>query len=204
MFVEIPATKLALSQRKLIFGVGVNDASYIVTNKKNGKQTICPYYMKWKHMIKRCYSEKFQTTRPTYIGCTVTEEWHSFMKFRAWMKTQDWKGKQLDKDILIVGNKVYSPNACAFVPISINSLITHVRSNNGGYPAGVCFHKDGINNFVSYCQVNGKRKHLGRFATPEEAGEAYKKAKRKDILAHANIQDDNRIRQGLTLHAEAL
>lgn len=40
---------------------------------------------------------------------------------------ENWKphmeGWHLDKDILLKGNKVYSPETCAFVPAKINSLL---------------------------------------------------------------------------------
>ena len=92
---------------KLVYGVGVNDAYYSVYKYENGKIVWqCPYYRTWKHMLSRAYSDKFKKKRPTYQDVTVCEEWYSFMCFRAWMVEQDWKGKQLDKDLLVQGNKM--------------------------------------------------------------------------------------------------
>jgi len=42
------------------------------------------------------------------------------------MERQDWEGKHLDKDILIPGNKIYSPDRCIFVSSLINLLIDKV------------------------------------------------------------------------------
>lgn len=203
MFIERPATKHATSCRKLIHDIGINDAWYMVYMTLNGVQLICPYYRVWINMFERCYSKSALTKRPSYIGCSVAKEWHSFTAFRAWMEKQDWQGKQLDKDILAINNKVYSSKTCVFVTQEINALLTHTKLNNGKYPIGVSFLKD-RNKFHASCPVNGKRKHLGRFDTENEASNAYKKAKREDILMHANMQSDDKIRQGLMLHAEAL
>ena len=73
-------------ENKLIQGAGVNDADYPVTKYENGKRVICPYYQTWKHMLVRAYSDKCKQRQPTYEDVTVCEEWHSFMRFRAWME----------------------------------------------------------------------------------------------------------------------
>ena len=79
-------------RRKLIYGVGVNDAPYATEPDKtvNGR-TInsrkCPYFVLWKAMLRRCYASSVNDN-PTYIGCTVDERWHSFMSFRTWMESQ--------------------------------------------------------------------------------------------------------------------
>lgn len=52
--------------------------------------------------------------------------------------------------------------------------------------------------------VNGKRKHLGMFDDPAEAGEAYKIAKSNEIKRVALLQSDIRIRGGLLKHADNL
>lgn len=74
--------------KKLVYGVGINDANYVVKPTINGKQQWCSFYQAWTGMLERCYSAKWQAKSPTYIGCMVCEEWHSFMSFRAWMITR--------------------------------------------------------------------------------------------------------------------
>lgn len=91
--------------KKLVCGVGVNDASYAVNPLINGKQVMCWIYKKWKSMIHRCYDSKIQARQPAYIGCSVCEEWLTFSNFKLWMEAQDWQGKELDKDILTAGSK---------------------------------------------------------------------------------------------------
>lgn len=101
--------------KKLVYGVGNNNADYAVEKKEtigyvDGKQKrklvwVCDYYRTWKSMLKRCYSAKYQERCPTYKGCTVSEDWLVFTNFRDWMMAQDWEGKQLDKDLLFEGIK---------------------------------------------------------------------------------------------------
>lgn len=96
------------TRKVLVCGVGINDATYSVYRYKGsaGSQKriwACPFYRTWGTMLGRCYSDKFHEQNPTYVGCTVCDEWLTFSKFKAWMETQDWKDKQLDKDILVPG-----------------------------------------------------------------------------------------------------
>lgn len=115
-------TKISLSKRSLLCGVGVNDSDYVTNIKNNKIIRICPFYDKWQSMLTRCYSLKYHKQYPTYIGCSVCPEWRYFSKFRLWMSTQNWKGMALDKDLLVKGNRVYSPDTCCFIPQAINCL----------------------------------------------------------------------------------
>lgn len=91
--------------KKTIYGVGTNDANYLVVNKG----VRCPYYKKWSSMLERCFSKSLHKKHPTYIGCTVCNEWLLFSNFRSWMMKQEWVGMELDKDIISIGNKKYCP-----------------------------------------------------------------------------------------------
>ena len=122
VFEEIPATQKSIDNRKLVYGVGINDADYQVNPTIDGSRVMCPAYSAWHSMIERCYSEKYHDKKPTYKECYVCDEWLYFLKFKSWMEKQDYKGKELDKDILIQGNKVYSPETRIFVDKTINVL----------------------------------------------------------------------------------
>lgn len=162
---------------KLVYGVGINDKTRTAfVDGKNVKE-----YVLWKDMLKRCFSEKYQTRRPTYIGCSVSDNFLNYSYFYDWCQEQigfgniDEKGCSwhLDKDLLFVGNKVYSENTCVFVPHEINSFFVDCGASRGDYPLGVYFDKRECK-FKAQCNVNGKKQYLGLFNTPQEAFSAYK------------------------------
>jgi len=134
------ASKSSLSRRSLVYGVGLNDSDYNTITKRNNKIIWrCQFYAKWEGMLKRCYSSRYHKTRPTYIGCSVCPEWRYFSKFRLWMENQKWEGLELDKDLLVKGNKIYGPNTCCFIPQAINSIFGHgcKKKSNLHLPEGV-------------------------------------------------------------------
>ena len=88
---------------------------------------------------------------------------------------------ELDKDIKVPGNKIYSPERCLFLPKSINLLLNGCAARRGDYPKGVnLFKRNG--SFIAKISIDGKRKHLGYFSTPELARQAYVKAKNAEIM----------------------
>ena len=168
-----------------VYGIGVVGTKY--PSRVNGVQT--KEYMLWKSMLKRCYSDVYKKKRPTYKGCEVSNKFKSYEYFYEWCNkqvgfgNQDW---QLDKDLLIKGNKVYSENSCVFIPVEINSLLVKRENMRGKYLIGVCWSKT-ANAFVSRVSRNkGIQEYLGSFNTELEAFNAYKKAKEAFIKEQAN------------------
>jgi hypothetical protein len=164
---------------KKVYGVGIYEKGEYRA-KIDGKMT--DEYVCWNDMLKRCYSPKYQAKYPTYKGCTVCDDWLYFQTFAAWYNEHYYEipllGKsQIDKDILIKGNKVYSPNTCVFVPGSINNLFIKSNAIRGKYPIGVDYHKQAKKYRAQISYGDGKRHFLGYFNTVEEAFEAYKVAK---------------------------
>lgn len=194
--------------KKLIHGIGINDAGYVV--KKNDiikrmggdrkfKQIwICPFYVVWKNMLQRCYSSKFHDKRPNYVGCSVSEEWKLFSNFKAWMEKQDWEGNQLDKDLLIIGNKLYSDNTCLFVSGVVNSFINDHGNAKGQCLIGVYWHKQ-RNKYKAQCSnpFTNKQEHLGLFNNEQEAHEAWLAKKLEYAKELAAIQKDVRVANAL-------
>lgn len=192
---------------KTVFGVGINDADYVVSiletvgHKPCGKRIQrlkwkCPFYRTWQNMLKRCYSEYTLEIQPTYKGCTVCDDWKSFSKFKAWMETQDWEGKSLDKDLLLPGNRVYSPDTCVFVTQRVNTFCGDCKKVRGDYPVGVCKVLGGKYK-AQVKDGNGKTKFLGNFSTPEEAHQAWLKAKLELAKRLAAEQADPRVAKAL-------
>ena len=162
---------------KLVWGIGVNDK----TKPANVDGKAVKEYDLWQSMLERCFSEKLQTRCPTYKGCNVSDNFLSYAFFYDWCHNQigfgkvDDKGRSwcLDKDLLFVGNKTYSETACVFVPQEINKFFNECGNTKGEYPLGVSFHKQS-GKFKAQCTVNGVRRSLGYFNTPQEAFAVYK------------------------------
>ena len=184
------------TRNKLLYGVGINDADYNTQPYVDSKQVMCKYYSTWRDMLKRCYDSKYQIKYPTYIGCSVCDEWLTFSNFKKWMEIQDWENKCLDKDILAQNNKVYSPETCIFVTNAINLLFIKNDAVRGEYKLGVSFRKDS-GKYLAHCNVNGKTKHLGYYLTEEEAYQVYKVFKQAHIRTLALEQTNLRLRDAM-------
>jgi len=185
-------------KNKLVYGVGVNDADYLVRPRISGKMVTCPFYAAWHSMLKRCHCAKFQAKRPTYIGCSVVPEWLSFMAFRAWMIRRNWVGNDLDKDILVPGNKVYGPQTCVFISGGLNNFTIDRAADRGEWPIGIYWNKQ-KGKFLAQCNnpFTGKREYLGYFTCPDEAHEAWRKRKHELSLQLAAEQTDPRLAAAL-------
>ena len=203
MFKETEVINKINNRGRLVHGVGINDVNYIISKRENLKHVLCPFYTVWSHMLKRCYCKPYHIKYPTYNECTVSKEWLVFSVFKEWMIRQDWRGKELDKDIIKPGNKHYSPGTCAFINGHVNRLLGNHAAKRGNYSQGVYLRKD-TNKFSASCHVHGKQKPLGCYFTEQEASEVYKKAKHKEILRVADLQSDTRVRDGLYRHAELI
>lgn len=178
MFIKIPASKLSLSKRKPVWGIGINDSNYLVKPVVNGVKAICPTYSVWSHMIERCYSSDHKIKHASYLGCYVCDEWLTFSVFAKWYDKNHIEGYALDKDIKIIGNKTYSPESCLFVPRAVNNLLTNCRDSAGDLPLGV------ISRYGKYearIRIDGKKVYLGRLSSPNKAHGLYKTAKNNEI-----------------------
>ena len=172
-----------------VYGVGVIGTKY--PTRVNGIHT--KEYTLWVSMLQRCYSEAFKKKYLTYDVCGASENFKSFEYFYEWCQkqvgfgNQDW---QLDKDLLIEGNKVYSENTCVFIPSEVNLVLIKSDNIRGKHPIGV--HWSNSNKaFVAKVKKNkGKQEHLGLFNTEIEAFNAYKKAKEAFVKEQANKWKD--------------
>ena len=143
----------------------------------------------WIRMFQRGYDKKLHDKQPSYKDCSVVKEWHNFQVFAEWFDENYKEGFVLDKDILLKGNKIYSPDTCVFVPREINGIFTLRQNKRGDYPIGVL--KNG-NKFQANIVRYNKREYLGTFNTPEEAFQVYKVAK-EDYIRHVANKWKNQI-----------
>ena len=163
--------------RTRLFGVGIND----IPNATSGV-----FYRYWNNMIRRCYSELFKQKYPTYRDVTCCEEWLTFSNFKRWMEQQDWEGKQLDKDLLVYRNRVYSPETCCFVSKSLNVAITYKSHKSSSLPVGVYWNKKD-KRFQAQMGTDVQARYLGQYLTQQEAHRCWQKAK---ISAMINLLDN--------------
>ena len=167
-----------------VCGVGILGVKY--PSKVNGVKT--KEYKLWQSMLERCYSATYQKQRPTYEGCEVSDNFKSYEYFYEWCHKQigfSNQGWQLDKDLLIKGNKVYSESTCVFIPAEINLVLTKSNKTRGEHLIGVNWDKT---NKAFKARVNkskGKQEHLGYFNTELEAYNAYKTAKESFVKEQA-------------------
>lgn len=176
-----------------VYGIGIKGLESAVD--ENGEQLSS--YDCWCEMLRRCYSIKYQEKYPTYKGCYVSEGWLYYPNFKKWYEENYYeienKTSQLDKDVLIKGNKVYSPDTCVFTPKFINTLFVKCQNSRGDFPVGVYYHKRD-KKYRAQLSIfkDGKStlKYLGYFDTANEAFEVYKQAKEDYIKEVADEYKD--------------
>ena len=167
-----------------VYGVGVIGTKY--TSKVNGALT--KEYVLWNNMLSRCYSDSYKKRYQTYDGCEVSDKFKSYEYFYEWCNKQvgfGVEGFELDKDLLIKGNKVYSEDSCVFIPSEINQLLTKNTASRGKYLIGVCWCNTKKAFVAQVSKSKGKREHLGFFKTELEAFNAYKVAKEAFVKEQA-------------------
>lgn len=174
-----------------IYDIGVTGCKY--PTKVNGVST--KEYNAWIDMLKRCFMSKTKDKQPSYKDVECCKEWINFELFCDWLHSQPnydkWKnGKRwaIDKDILVKGNKIYSPETCCLVPQNINCLFLKREAERGNYPIGVRYENNG---FVAKCHnpFTNKNEDIGSYSTPENAFYfGYKPYKENLIKQIANIE----------------
>ena len=168
-----------------VFGVAVVGTKY----QAYEYGVVTKEYKLWCNMLRRCYSDISKKKYPTYEGCEVSDNFKSYEYFYDWCNKQigfGVEGFELDKDLLVKGNKVYSETTCVFLPKEINSVLTKSTAKRGEYLIGVYWHKKG-KAFVAVVNKNkGKQEHLGCFNTEIEAFNTYKQAKEAFVKEQAN------------------
>lgn len=179
---------------KLVADEVGSDGLWVKTYGSKGFDYITKAYRLWRSMVSRCDPiGSVQKRSTTYVGCTMSESFKDFQFFAAWCNAQIGYGDmgfELDKDILIQGNKVYSEYVCVFVPSSLNLFLTSCLKTRGPLPQGVSYHKQS-GKFHARIRVSGKMKHLGLFSSVTAASNAYKVAKQAEAGRWADRLEAN-------------
>lgn len=107
--------------RPSLFGVGYTSKDRYVSHRGYTRAG-----RKWMRMLARCYQTGH--IQPSYIGTTVSPDWHDFSKFKEWYDAQPNNSFNfdLDKDLLsfLRGDtepaRVYSEHNCTLLPSDLN------------------------------------------------------------------------------------
>lgn len=173
-----------------VYGVGITGKKYPISIDCE----LTREYVMWHSMLCRCFDNKFKMAQPAYNNVTCCEEWLNFENFYEWLHSQEnfekwYNGKRwaLDKDIIVKGNKIYSPETCCLVPQNVNCLLLKREASRGDLPLGV---KRIGNKFQAVCRnpFTNKTERLGRYKTLEEAFFIYKEKREGYIKQVAEIE----------------
>jgi hypothetical protein len=195
---------------------GVVDVDYTpltwkkVTNEDGSHRKvidwICPAFSVWRDMLARCYGKR-NKKNSTYIECSVISEWLSLKTFKMWFDINYVEGWELDKDILVGDNSIYSPPTCVFVPSWLNRAFPK-NNPSASLPMGVGYKKKpaGMINeltkpFAAKIFSQGKQKYLGNYKTPEEAHRAWQQAKVAEICRVADMYEAHPSSRGDVIQA---
>lgn len=111
-------------------GESLNYKYYYNKDRKRNKTRP---YNQYSAMTNRCITNgAYQFIQPTYVGASISEDFDTFDKWCNWADkqsgymrtTENGRIWQLDKDLLITKNKVYSPNTVCFLPDWLNSILS--------------------------------------------------------------------------------
>ena len=143
----------------------------------------------WKGMIDRCYDSSLLKNRPAYRDSTVDQGWKNLQNFKDWFIAQIDSGYyqdgwELDKDLIVQGNKVYSSERCVFLPGRLNQLQQVKKESENNWLPGVNFDKSRVK-FKSEVNFDGVRYGLPRRDTELESFMDYKQLKEKLVREDA-------------------
>lgn len=138
-------------------------------------------------MYDRCYSNKYHEKSPQYRDCKMCDEWLDDKEaFYEWVVENyyriDGERIDLDKDILVKGNKEYGPTTCVFAPHSINAFFENLTREPIYLPS--------LNKYRMNILIEGKTVNIGYYDTEEDAKKAFIKHKEAAILAKADLYKD--------------
>lgn len=179
-----------------------NKLSWVYRFSRDGNDywTLAGQYFYSMHS--RCkVGGSMQKKQPTYVGCTTSEDFKDFQHFAGWCQNQigyGTGGYELDKDLVVLGNREYGEGTCTFIPQELNKFLNTRPAARGKCALGVSFHKRDLV-YTSQVRVSGKLVHLGYFNCESSAHRAYKAAKEAEAyrwytrLTNGEFEVDGRV-----------
>lgn len=177
-----PSHRLKNGKFKNLYFPSVFDVGYVGSGefKTSLNGIFTEEYKAWCSMMARCYSDSFKKNELSYKECSVHRDWHNFQVFAKWYTSQkQYKlGYQLDKDILVTGNKIYSKDTCCLVPVEINKGVIGSKDVEKD-KFGISKRPNGKYQ-LRYSEF-GKRVHVGDFEDIKSARDKYLEMKSKYV-----------------------
>lgn len=184
-----------VSGNRKCYGVGINDCGYATQFlKEDGTKYLCPFYQRWRGVLRRIFDKKYIERFPTYTNVKICDDWLRFSNFKFWMEQQDWEGKELDKDILSKDHKIYSPDTCAFILPNTNKFLTNCSFDK---IKGISFLAKRRVYRAKCGNGFGKEIFLGDFNTKDQAYNAWKEHKICVAKELSLLEKDIRIKKYL-------
>ena len=191
-----------------VLGWGILDVDYKVfiqeeLPKVGGKRVrrkvwMCPYYADWRGMIYRVICDK------RYAGVKIYNEWRYLSKFIEWVDSQpnkNWQNCTLEKDLLSLDTKAYSPDTSVYVSKKVNTFISDGGRTPEGKMLGVTISKKSkIKPYQAQCKnpmCQKRSNYIGVYPTELEAHKAWQAKKHEYACQLAELQEDPRVAEAL-------
>lgn len=145
----------------------------------------------WSKINVRCKPNgEVQNRANTYVGCE--NGFQNFQVFAEWATaepnylTREGNDKywQLDKDILVKGNKAYSEQTCCFVPTWLNTTFSTRQKGDSLLGVSIINRK---NKYYATCKERGQKISLGVFYEEVDAHRAWQLKKYEILCNHAKF-----------------
>ena len=183
--------------RQLIYGVGVNDVMIPEFSKTRTYRT-------WGGMIRRTGKrDPNMHNFDSYKDCNLDPRWYKLSVFKEWIEQwDDYENKEIDKDILIPGNKDYGPDSCLMVRPFVN-LWFKPNAAKGDLPRGVSWNpawrrgKSPNPYRAQITPIGGKRTGLGYYSTVEKASTVFESARKEQLKILIETETDLKVKNAL-------
>lgn len=156
------------------------EGKWIKSYTENGTQYLTNSYARWRGIINRCKPGAAQAQSKCYVGCSVSPLFEEFQGFANWYTKQVGYGLEdydIDKDLLVKGNKLYSEETCVLIPAKLNKFLSQKNANSDN--RGIA--KTATNRYVATGCLDSNVYYIGTYDTSEEARTHYLNDRNKNI-----------------------